>query len=80
MKVYNFVFKGHNYIPSDRADNQGMCPHCSAQSSDKFMYDPKRDEELFLGYFKVDEMNYIACFECSNCFEKFYYHQERMYI
>lgn len=80
MKVYNFVFKGHNYIPSDRADNQGMCPHCSCQAPDNFMFDAKRDKELFIGYYKVDEMNCIACFECPECFEKFYYHQERIFI
>lgn len=80
MKIYNFVFKGHNYTSQDRASNQGICPHCCCRAPDNFMFDAKRNKDLFIGYYKVDKINCIACFECPECFEKFYYHQSKIYV
>ena len=80
MKINQFVFNGHEYNSNDRAANQGRCPHCNEAASDKFMFDAHRDKECFIGYYNVDDDNCTLCFECSNCFEKFYYHMPKMCI
>ena len=80
MKSYHFIFKGHEYTVVDSARHQGRCPHCDNKAKDGFMYDAYEDKEAFIGYYKVDEDNYILCFECPKCFEKFYYHMPKVGI
>lgn len=62
-KVYNFVYKGHEYIHSDNSMDFKSCPHCD--SEDKYK----------IGYYGSGQGR-IICFECNKCFEKFYYHDQ----
>lgn len=75
-KTYEFEYKDHYYTERDRAGDQGECPHCSyrARNRERF-FDPYKDKEMFIGCKKFGEQNYVYCFECPKCFNKFYYHQ-----
>ncbi len=80
QKMFNFVYKGHNYTIKDSARNQGQCPHCDYEAPNNFW---KPDNKAFIGH-KIfgkklnilgkQEKAYAACFECPKCFKKFFYH------
>lgn len=60
-KVYNFVYRGHEYTHSDNSMDYKSCPHCNSKDKEE------------IGYY-ASGRGRIACFECNKCFEKFYYH------
>jgi len=60
-KVYNFIYKGHEYTHKDNSLDFKSCPHCDS------------DNRYRIGYYSKGQ-NRIVCFECQDCFEKFYYH------
>lgn len=70
---YLFVYSGHEYTKSERAEHQGKCPHCGEPAPDGNFYQAYDDS--FLGYKKLDDRFSAFCFECPKCFEKFWYHQ-----
>jgi len=72
-KTYYFLFKGHEYTISDSARDQRCCPHCGFRNSRGDFW--KRRDKEFVGAVKA-ERGVLMCFECSNCFKKFYYHSE----
>lgn len=81
-KIFNFVFKSHHYTMRDSARSQAHCPHCDCNSQGD-MWDPKDDKKAFIGYKSFgkiigmlgkEEDTYAACFECPECFKKFFYH------
>ena len=61
-KVYNFVYRGHEYIHSDNSMDYRSCPHCGYSGNSHK-----------IGYYG-NGISRIICFECDKCFEKFYYH------
>lgn len=63
-KVYGFVFGGHEYTYQDNSRDRGSCPHCGCPGG-----------HTHIGYYGSGRGR-IACFECANCFEKFYFHAE----
>ncbi|MCK4668297.1 hypothetical protein KAU33_16210 [Candidatus Dependentiae bacterium] len=72
-KIFNFVFKGHNYTASDSARNQNTCPHCGYRNPSGLMFRRNDPGVVFIG--TKDFGGHTAeCFECGNCFKKFYYH------
>lgn len=75
-KVYEFVFKSHQYTFNDSARNQSLCPHCDRKSKG-FLWNPEEDKEAYLGKKKLNTDIYALCFECPSCFEKFYYHKNK---
>lgn len=74
-KKYTFDFKGHHYDFNDSARNQGECPHCSTKAPDGDFW--RNTDEGYLGYYDFDNVHLGICFECPNCFEKFYYHHDK---
>ena len=65
-RQFDFVFKGHHYTIRDSARDQGECPHCGKRSIGN-MYEFIDDG--FIGWKKIDKLQSVLCFECSNCFE-----------
>lgn len=72
QKVYDFIFKGHHYTFNDAARHQGMCPHCGMNSPDGSFW--QESDKAFIGKAKLGSIMYARCFECPNCFNKFFYH------
>lgn len=72
-KVFNFVFNGHNYTASDSARNQNTCPHCGYYNPSGFMFKEDDVGVKFLGT-KNFGTHTAECFECKNCFNKFFFH------
>ena len=75
-KVYDFIFKEHHYTINDSARNQSKCPHCDYDSRGS-MWDRKEDKKDFIGINKISDNQFLYCFECPNCFGKFFYHSTR---
>lgn len=75
-KVFDFIFKGHEYKFKHSARNQSECPHCEHKASDGFMWDETRDKKAFIGKKKLGDDMYAYCFECPKCFNKFFYHNK----
>ena len=77
-KQYVFMFKGHEYTFSDSARNQGRCPECDKESISGRMIELIEDDEAgtftFIGIKQLSESEYAVCYECLDCFTKFYYH------
>lgn len=71
-KVYNFLYKGHEYVLGDSARNQGECPHCGEQAPTDHFWRPQ--DKAFIGDKKLGDKQYAYCFECPKCFKKFFYH------
>ena len=72
-KVFNFIFKGHEYTASDSARNQSTCPHCEYHNLSGRMFDKDSEGVLFIG--TKDFGNHTAeCFECGSCFKRFFFH------
>ena len=67
-KNFHFVFKGHEYTLTDSARDQSCCPHCGHQSDDGRCWSKK--DKAYIGTHEG-----AVCFECPNCFEKFFYHE-----
>ena len=61
-KVYNFIYRGHEYTHVDNSMDYKSCPHCGYAGT-------KHD----IGYYGSGRGR-IICFECDKCFEKYYYH------
>jgi len=72
-KIFNFVFEGHNYTASDSARNQSTCPQCGYHNPSGMMFRKDDPAVLFIGT-KDFGSHTAECFECGNCFKKFYYH------
>lgn len=70
-KVFSFIFKGHEYTPRERAIHPGHCPHCDLKSPWLIW---EETDKGFIGCKKIDPFQYIYCFECPKCFEKFFFH------
>lgn len=83
-KQFNFMFEGHEYTYADSARDQTECPHCGARSVKGHMIDSIKDDEAgtfaFLGFKKLDENQYVLCFECLTCFKHLFYHTDYMAI
>jgi len=75
-KIFDFVFRGHHYTIKDSARNQSECPHCSYNSKGD-IFKPDTDKKAFIGVHKISDKQYIYCFECPKCFNKFFYHNSR---
>ena len=72
-KIFNFIHKGHEYRASDSARAQNTCPHCNNMTKNGRMFSKESREAMFLG--SVDCETYtIECFECNECFKKFFFH------
>lgn len=74
-KMYTFIFEGHQYTFDDSARNQGRCPHCENQAKDGSFF--KYKEDGYIGYHDFKQGEVAVCFECQECFEKFYYHYNK---
>lgn len=72
-KVFNFVFKGHHYTASDSARNQSTCPHCGYHNPSGLMFRKDDPGVVFIGT-KGFGNHTAECFECGECYNKFYYH------
>ena len=72
FKPYTFIFKGHEYVSTESARNQGECPHCGHRAKDKFFFTVK--DEGYIGYKETDEENCVVCFQCPVCLGHFFYH------
>jgi uncharacterized protein YggL (DUF469 family) len=66
-KVYNFVYKGHEYTHNDNSMDFKSCPHCDSEDKSE------------IGYYGSGQ-DRIICFECNKCFEKFYYHSPEVIL
>jgi len=70
-KSFRFVFKGHEYTLRDSARVQSQCPHCGHNSAGGRCW--SEDDEGYIGTYKTGKEK-MLCFECPECFEKFFYH------
>lgn len=76
-KTRCFVYKGLQFNPRDNAMDQSVCPYCHAE-----LHNIKNPEsyEGFIGYKQFDIDEFAACFECTKCFGKFFYHVNKEWI
>ena len=70
---YDFIFKGHHYTYKDSARNQLFCPHCGEAAPDGFFWSIGDKGYIGTRMPRNGDMA-ITCFECPNCFEKFFIH------
>ena len=79
-KQFHFVYKGHEYTYKDSARLQNQCPHCDKYSISNNMVDPIKDDEAgtfkFIGFKQTADDECVVCFECQECFEKLFYHED----
>ena len=78
IKIYSFVFKDHQYIFNDSARNQTECPHCGCNAPDGSFW--RVIDKGYIGYCDFGTKEVAVCFECPECFEKFYYHYKKNYV
>ena len=76
-KLFSFVFESVEFTPWDHANDQTSCPHWFADDHD--VRTPERYKG-FLGYKKLNSEKCAACFKCTNCFSKFFYHVNRSWV
>jgi len=77
-KLYSFDYNGHSYTYKDSARNQSMCPHCDLKAPDGSFWRIK--DKGYIGYYDFKQGEVAVCFECPECFEKFYYHYNKNYV
>jgi len=74
-RVCTFVYNGHEYSIRDGAKNQSECPHCGNREIGNTAFHRVSKKATYLGTVWFGDHG-ARCFECSACFEKFFYHTE----
>ena len=75
-KEYSFTYKNHEYTFKDSARNQRECPHCEFKAPDGSFWNER--DSAYIGYYDgFKDGNVAVCFECPECFDRFYYHYNK---
>lgn len=77
QKSFSFIFEGVEFTPQDHATDQTSCPHCFTDR-----HDIKHPERCagFMGYKEINASLCAACFRCTKCFSKFFYHVNKSWV
>lgn len=80
-KQFEFTFKEHKYTYYDSARDQSRCPHCNQQTNALRMIDPIKDIDKFefIGFKQLSDDECAVCFECLECGNKLFYHQDLIF-